>query len=384
MAEKTNANALFNAASAGNAARIRELLAAGVPIESQDVNRRTAVMVAAQAGHAEAFHALVDLGANLHALALCDIDLLECAAEGGNIDIVRFLLDQGMPVDGHWKPRSDVSRRMGHFTPMMSAALEGHVEIVRLLLEKGADREAKHDGETALKTALGNIKHPIGEDQAALKPRYQEIVALLKGGPGEARPAGESLEAEVKQFAQNAKRPEFVKFRQMLEEKCGGHHTWRPDPDHGMPAKGVVAFRLVNCQRQAALTKLQDGAREAGCQLVLSEPWAPGEVAKLVLFPTANKFAVVAATGTNGANDSVHTDDIVQWLTAVDEENPFTLVYCGHDMVGGSFQGALKNARVLASRMFEICPSCRDEDLETAEDMAAALKKRKGFFLRWD
>ncbi|MFO0969812.1 MAG: ankyrin repeat domain-containing protein [Gemmataceae bacterium] len=132
---------LFKAARAGDAAKIRELLAAGAPLEATDLNGLTPVMAAAQAGQGEAFHTLVEAGANLNALGLDQTDLLECAAEGGNAEIVRFLLERGLPVEGHWQPRSLVARRQGHITPLMSAAINGHVEAVHVLLAAGANRE---------------------------------------------------------------------------------------------------------------------------------------------------------------------------------------------------------------------------------------------------
>ena len=77
----TKADALLKAAQSGMVAKIRELLAAGAPIEATDVNRMTPVMLAAQGGHVEAFRVLVEAGADLHALAFRQVDLLEMAAQ---------------------------------------------------------------------------------------------------------------------------------------------------------------------------------------------------------------------------------------------------------------------------------------------------------------
>src|SRR5437762_2791079 len=103
----------FTAAQAGDAAKLRELLAAGMPVDSRDQDQKTVLMCAAESGQAEAFRVLMEAGADLHALALCQIDVLECAASGGNVEIVRFLLDKGLPVEGHWQPRSQFARREG-------------------------------------------------------------------------------------------------------------------------------------------------------------------------------------------------------------------------------------------------------------------------------
>jgi ankyrin repeat protein len=175
---------LRKAASAGDAARIRELLAEGAPIETPDENQKTPVMLAAQGGHWDAFKALVDAGANLHHLALTQVDLLECAAAGGNVEIIRFLLGHGHPIEGHANPsdwKSRELRRLGHLTPLNMAAIYGHVEAVRVLLQAGANRNAMYDEETPLMRVRDMIRHPIDDGQAARKADFEAVVALLDG-----------------------------------------------------------------------------------------------------------------------------------------------------------------------------------------------------------
>src|SRR5262245_59035927 len=65
----------------------------------------------------------------------------------------------------------------------------------------------------------------------------------------------------------------------------------------------------------------------------------PGEDARLVLFPTENKLAVVAATGTEGVNNRVDPADVIAWLQSLDAESPVHLVFCNHELVGGAFVG---------------------------------------------
>jgi ankyrin repeat protein len=175
---------LRKAAIAGDAARVRELLADGAPIETLDENQKTPVMLAAQNGHWDAFKAFVDAGANLHHLALTQIDLLECAAAGGNVEIIRFLLDQGHPIEGHWNKsdwKSKEVRRLGHLTPLNMAAIYGNVEAVRVLLKSGANRNAMYDEETPLKRVRDMISHPISDEQIAKRADFEAIVALLEG-----------------------------------------------------------------------------------------------------------------------------------------------------------------------------------------------------------
>lgn len=386
MADTPNARALRKAAKRGDAATIRELIAAGAPIETTDENKRTPAMLAAQAGHVEAFRTLVEAGANLHALALSDTDLIGDAAEGGAVEILRFLIDQGHPIEGHWQPRSGYQERMGYITPLMSAAINGHAEAVRVLLEAGANRQARFDGETALTMVKESIKHPLDDDGAAMRPQYEAIAALLSHEPIVGKePADEIAAREVGNFATNSRRLEYTELRRKLTEESGEPRFWAPVPDHGAPAEAVVSFTLVGCKSQKKLDSLQARARDAACHLVLTEPWTSGETATLILFPTDDKFAVVAAVGTEGANHGVQTPDVIAWLKELDSRNPFHLNICSHEAVGGAFASpAVMDVKNLAERIVEFCPSSLDDDVDDVETLALVLKKGKRFFLRWD
>ncbi len=381
IVDKRKADALLSAAQAGNVVKVRELLAAGPNIEAADVNRMTPAMLAAQGGHVEAFQALVEAGADLHALAFRQVDLLEMAARGGNAAIVRYLLERGLPVNGHWQPTVDALRKIGHESPLMQAATNGHVEAVRVLLQAGADQNAKYQGKTVLQQVEERLRDP---DYADWKQQHREIAALLKGVPAVTDPPAQRELREVEKFAKNAQRPGYEHLHQQLAQHCGDATPWQPLPDHGLPCKAVLAFRLTGCKQLKTLEDLQEQARKASCHLILAEPWAPGEDALLALFPTDDKLAVVAAIGTEGANYGVRTADAIAWLENLEKENPFQLVLCNHESIGGAFLGPVKRARKLAEQMVEFCPSCLDESIDDAGALAIELKKRRTFLLRWD
>ena len=103
----------------------------------------------------------------------------------------------------------------------------------------------------------------------------------------------------------------------------------------------------------------------------------------MVFFPTDEKLAVLAACGTEGANYSVNTPAIIDWLRTLDRDNPFDLVLCNHESVGVRFRVAIKNAAKMAKSMAEICPAVLDE-LEDDAILAASIKKDRSFSLRWD
>jgi len=69
--------------------------------------------------------------------------ILSKAAEKGNLEMVKWLIEQGFPIDGD-EPLDEDEK----LVPLASALYEGHYDIVEYLLEKGAsiDRVIEEDG----------------------------------------------------------------------------------------------------------------------------------------------------------------------------------------------------------------------------------------------
>eukprot|EP00455_Lapot_gusevi_P030298 TRINITY_DN3258_c0_g2_i3.p1 TRINITY_DN3258_c0_g2~~TRINITY_DN3258_c0_g2_i3.p1 ORF type:complete len:157 (+),score=19.29 TRINITY_DN3258_c0_g2_i3:179-649(+) len=89
------------------------------------------------------------------------------AAEYGLLDRVRDLVAK--------HPEQLDVRDPGRWTPLMRAAYSGHVEVVRFLVEAGADRDAHEvDG---LGAAWFNCNRYRGEDR---EERHRQIAALLR------------------------------------------------------------------------------------------------------------------------------------------------------------------------------------------------------------
>jgi ankyrin repeat protein len=75
----------------------------------------------------------------------------------GRTDVVRSLVDAGMPVD---------TRGWSNFTPLEQAAMHGRAETVRLLIERGADvRDGDgEDSPTPLDCAIWGMRNNRAED----------------------------------------------------------------------------------------------------------------------------------------------------------------------------------------------------------------------------
>lgn len=104
------------------------------------------------------------------------------ACVGGHMDVVRILLDNGANVR---------QKKKDGWTALMGACREGHKDVVELLLEKGANvGQAQDDGWTALLAAcqkgdLGVVKMLLdkGADMGQLKTNgYTSLMYACKGG----------------------------------------------------------------------------------------------------------------------------------------------------------------------------------------------------------
>jgi hypothetical protein len=96
---------------------------------------------AVRKGDAAAVKAVLDQGVEVDAKFRYDRTALSFAADRGSLDIVRMLLEHGADVNA--------KDTFYNVTPLTWALDKGHVEIVRLLLDKGAT-----GGEEALQTGV--------------------------------------------------------------------------------------------------------------------------------------------------------------------------------------------------------------------------------------
>ena len=101
----------------------------------------SALIFASASGHLETVRFLVEHGgAAVNAAEEHDPTALPMACLMQRLEIVRFLLEQG---------GANVNQTYLDMTPLMFAAKKGHLDIVHLLLQHGADRQLLCGGMTA-------------------------------------------------------------------------------------------------------------------------------------------------------------------------------------------------------------------------------------------
>jgi len=154
--------ALMESAYMGKLEEVRRLVLDGTPVDTIDAERRTPLMFAAFNGHASVAEYLLDAGAEIDAKDSNGRTALMFASSGPFAETVEYLLKNGADVD--------VQGTLEGFTPLMTAAAEGLVDIVRLLLAAGAGADIKDkDGDTALSFAR--------------QKGHSEVVELLENPP---------------------------------------------------------------------------------------------------------------------------------------------------------------------------------------------------------
>ena len=180
---------LLKAVEEGDAKRAAFYLDRGLDPNTTDAAGNTILMIAARLGHIDLASALVARKASLTRQSPAGDTALLMATLGGHLGMVKFLVSAGAPVQGTkgWQPI--------HY-----AAFAGATDVLRFLLDKGADKDslapnsytplmlAIRNGHTDVATVLlkedADFTHrgPAGETALDLAQRREsaELVELLK------------------------------------------------------------------------------------------------------------------------------------------------------------------------------------------------------------
>ena len=150
--DEAGVSLLMRAAREGNLELTDFLLRNGANVRARTSWGDTAMSLAGQKGHTAVIRRLIEGGSEVNQPGW---SALLYAAMEGHLDTVKLLLEKGANPD---------SRAPSQLTPLMIASRNGHIKVVRALLAAKADPNAKNDrGDTALKWALDSQNTDIGE-----------------------------------------------------------------------------------------------------------------------------------------------------------------------------------------------------------------------------
>ena len=148
--------AFRNAAEKGDLALVKAAIDQGIDVNSPDEGGRTALMMASYYGHQPVVELLLKQAVRVDHYDAVHRTALIYAASGKFPEIVAALLEAGANVNAR-----DAAER---WTALMFAAVEGNVEVVRVLLSHGADVTlVDTDGESALDFAVSRGRREVAE-----------------------------------------------------------------------------------------------------------------------------------------------------------------------------------------------------------------------------
>ena len=166
-------SALYYAADAGYPEFIELLIEHGADVNKSCGDGITPLMVAAKQGHFAIVKNLVEHGANIQARDYSKYNSLHHACINGHMDIAEFFIEKGCDVN---------SLSADNFTPLHGASKLNFDGLVEFLLKKGAsiNAQTKLRKETPLLMAIGNgnenIARLLVENGADLNAKNSENV----------------------------------------------------------------------------------------------------------------------------------------------------------------------------------------------------------------
>ncbi len=156
VTDEENEQSLRDAAFYGQLEQVQELLSHDTDVNAKDQDGHTALMLAAFNGHSKIVNLLIDEGADVDMRDAMGQTALLYASTGPFAPTVKILLKAGA--------EPNAADNNEHFTPLMHAAAEGQLEVVKLLLENGANPALKDiDGDDAQTFARQNGHIEVAE-----------------------------------------------------------------------------------------------------------------------------------------------------------------------------------------------------------------------------
>ncbi|XP_015120124.1 ankyrin repeat and KH domain-containing protein 1 isoform X6 [Diachasma alloeum] len=134
---KGDCTPLMEAASAGHVDIVSLLIAHGADVNAQSTSGNTPLMYGCAGGHEDVVKVLLEAGANVEDHNENGHTPLMEAASAGHVPVAKILLENGAGINTHSNEFKE--------SALTLACYKGHLDMVRFLLEAGADQEHKTD-----------------------------------------------------------------------------------------------------------------------------------------------------------------------------------------------------------------------------------------------
>ena len=226
------ATALYMAAQNGYLEVARALIGAGANVDRATDSGYTPLVISAQSGHLAVVRELMKADANVHHATKDGDTSLWRAAANGRLEVVHLLVEAGARLEqamhNGMTPLFGACQGIGHgchpeavrvlaglgasvdtprvdgLTPLLLAAHQGYLEVVRILVDSGADKSVQLRGDTAMSFALQNGHSDVVELLLATSDADRdEGEGKAKGkGEGEVKDKDEDEDALLAQALQ--------------------------------------------------------------------------------------------------------------------------------------------------------------------------------------
>lgn len=383
--EVIGATPLIRACQAGQSEVVAELLAAGADIEMQSHAFPTSInplMAAAEAGHLTVVQQLLDAGADIGAknqgFEGARMQPIHFAAERGDADIVQLFLDRGAKAN---------AKAADKVTPLHCAVSSGDLATVECLLAAGANPHAKTGFDT---TPRGSLEYAekknkkIGPVLQAAEASTPKKKPKLKKKSEPALPLDwENAEFDVARpdFATAANTPEYAQAIELVAEQLDAQAT---ENEH-LP--GAKLFKTTRGKAAA----LVDDRREQLADLNAMVFHGLGRGAfqdddpdLLALVPTSEWEQAVAFIGTGDPNGGKGPGQILAGLRQLYELRPFVINEIAHDKIAGRFTADFENSRALAMWKEAFCSDIIYQGMGSVSKLAKELKESDRLYFWWD
>jgi len=103
----------------------------------------------------------------------------------------------------------------------------------------------------------------------------------------------------------------------------------------------------------------------------------------LVLLPMWDQYRAVKLIGTNVASRGIANAQVIDWLRALERDEPFVLTGIGYGQLEGRFASRVADPTALAQRIYVLCPGGVGGRHGSVAELAADLRRLNAFACRW-
>lgn len=392
---RLNNAALLLAVQQQDVAGVRRALDNGARTDvTEKPSKRTPLMLACLRDDLEIVQLLLDAGADPNQHTRRGEYPLTNGVVLGYAELVKALLGAGADPNVEYRPRSIPLVTGGvvpsRFCPLADAGAGGHVEIVELLLASGANVDLiSKSGDSPLFAALTTRHFDLARRlmDAGAVPR-DEDADYLDILDWDSRAETAEYQTALKELQEvSGIEPRMVRSFPGAHAICfsmdaedGTAHD--DDDDERRWGDQENAFqsecRLLEERIKSVFNRVGTEMTKRGfCLVDAGIPLGCGPTRQfLVLFPTSNPFAIMAALGTHGNEAQLSNRDLIQWFRRLAEEHPFQLRRCTFDALTIELDRPLDEPAVWATKLVKFDSDVYDDlarvkrELETATRLA--------------